>query len=67
MLIKLKRGFDLPIMGVPEQVIHPAPPLRSVALMGAVLRLLQSGYVRFYAYTFVVGVAAFVIYLTVAN
>ena len=35
MLIKLKRGFDLLITGAPEQVIHPAPPLRSVALMGA--------------------------------
>jgi len=35
MLIKLKRGFDLPMTGAPEQVIHPAPPLRTVALVGA--------------------------------
>jgi len=35
MLIKLKRGFDLPIAGAPEQIIHSAPQLSTVALMGA--------------------------------
>jgi len=35
MLIKLKRGLDLPIAGAPEQIIHPAPQLSTVALMGA--------------------------------
>jgi len=35
MLIKLKRGFDLPIAGAPEQIIHPAPALHTVALVGS--------------------------------
>jgi NADH-quinone oxidoreductase subunit L len=35
-----------------------------VAISGAVLRLFQNGLVRFYAYTFAVGVTVFVLYLT---
>ena len=35
MLIKLKRGLDLPLSGAPEQVIHPTPRLTTVALIGA--------------------------------
>jgi len=33
-LIKIRRGLDLPIAGAPEQKIHDAPPIRSVALLG---------------------------------
>ncbi|MCZ6829660.1 MAG: Na(+)-translocating NADH-quinone reductase subunit A [Gammaproteobacteria bacterium] len=33
-MIKLKRGMDIPISGLPEQVIHEASPARSVALIG---------------------------------
>jgi NADH-quinone oxidoreductase subunit L len=38
-----------------------------VALAGAVLRLFQNGMIRFYAYIFVLGVTAFVLYLTLAT
>lgn len=34
-MIKLKRGLDLPIAGVPEQVVHEGPVVRSVALLTA--------------------------------
>lgn len=34
MLIKTKRGLDLPITGVPEQSVHTAAPVGSVALLG---------------------------------
>lgn len=34
MLIKLKRGFDLSMTGAPEQIIHRAPPVRTVAVVG---------------------------------
>lgn len=33
-MIKIRRGLDLPITGVPEQRIKPARTVRSVALMG---------------------------------
>lgn len=33
-MIKIRRGLDLPITGVPEQRIEPARTVRSVALMG---------------------------------
>jgi len=38
-----------------------------VAIAGAVLRLFQNGMIRFYAYIFVLGVTAFVLYLTLAT
>ena len=38
-----------------------------VAITGAALRLFQNGLIRFYAYTFVLGVTAFVLYLTLAT
>jgi Na+-transporting NADH:ubiquinone oxidoreductase subunit A len=34
MLIKTKRGLDLPIAGAPEQRVHAAAPVASVALLG---------------------------------
>jgi len=34
MLIKIKKGLDLPIDGQPEQVIHDAPAVATVALIG---------------------------------
>lgn len=34
MLIKIKKGLDLPITGTPDQTIHAAPPVRTVALIG---------------------------------
>jgi len=34
MLIKIKKGLTIPIAGEPEQVIHEAPPVNSVALVG---------------------------------
>lgn len=34
MLIKLKKGLELPVEGVPEQVIYEGPEIRSVALLG---------------------------------
>ncbi|MDX1653641.1 MAG: Na(+)-translocating NADH-quinone reductase subunit A [Candidatus Competibacteraceae bacterium] len=34
MLIKIKKGLDLPITGVPEQTIHDAPAVERVALLG---------------------------------
>ena len=34
MLIKIKKGLDIPITGAPEQVIHEARPAASVALVG---------------------------------
>ena len=34
MLIKTKRGLDLPITGAPEQAVHPGAPIGSVALLG---------------------------------
>ncbi|EXJ11190.1 Na(+)-translocating NADH-quinone reductase subunit A [Nitrincola nitratireducens] len=33
-MIKIKKGLDLPITGEPEQVIHDAAKVRSVALIG---------------------------------
>jgi NADH-quinone oxidoreductase subunit L len=35
-----------------------------VAVVGSLLRLLQNGLVRFYAWSFSVGVAVFVVYLS---
>ena len=35
-----------------------------VAVVGSLLRLLQNGLVRFYAWSFTVGVAVFVVYLS---
>ncbi len=34
MLIKIKKGLDLPIKGAPEQRVHAARPVRHVALLG---------------------------------
>ena len=34
MLTKIQKGLDLPITGAPEQVIHDAPAVPSVALVG---------------------------------
>lgn len=34
MRITIRKGLDIPIEGAPEQVIHPANPVRSVAVMG---------------------------------
>ncbi len=34
MQIRLKRGLDIPLKGVPEQVIHDAPRVGKVAVMG---------------------------------
>jgi len=34
MYYKIKKGLDIPIGGAPEQVIEPANPVRSVALIG---------------------------------
>jgi Na+-transporting NADH:ubiquinone oxidoreductase subunit A len=34
MLIKIKKGMDLPITGEPEQTITPARPVKTVALLG---------------------------------
>ena len=34
MLIRTKRGFDLPIMGAPEQSVHAGASVGSVALLG---------------------------------
>jgi NADH-quinone oxidoreductase subunit L len=39
----------------------------AVAITGSVLRLLQNGLVRFYAYTFALGLTAFVLYLTLSG
>lgn len=33
-MIKIKRGMDIPIQGVPQQVIEDAPAARAVALVG---------------------------------
>ncbi|MDO8908034.1 MAG: Na(+)-translocating NADH-quinone reductase subunit A [Pseudohongiella sp.] len=33
-MIRIKRGLDLPINGAPEQVIHNAKPVSSVAVLG---------------------------------
>lgn len=33
-MIRIKRGLDLPINGAPEQTIHDAKPVRSVAVLG---------------------------------
>ena len=33
-MIRIKRGLDLPINGAPEQAIHDANPVRSVAVLG---------------------------------
>ncbi len=32
---RLKKGLDLPVTGAPDQVIHDAPPVRHVAVLGA--------------------------------
>ncbi len=32
---RLKKGLDLPVSGAPDQVIHDAPPVRHVAVLGA--------------------------------
>jgi Na+-transporting NADH:ubiquinone oxidoreductase subunit A len=34
MLIRTKKGLDLPIAGKPEPVIHPGPKVETVAMMG---------------------------------
>ena len=34
MLIKISKGLDIPISGVPEQRIHDAPKVAHVAVMG---------------------------------
>lgn len=34
MLIKLKKGLNIPIEGEPEQAVHEGPQIRSVALLG---------------------------------
>ena len=34
MRFKLRKGLDIPVEGVPEQVIHEAPTAGSVALLG---------------------------------
>ena len=34
-MIKVRRGLDLPISGVPEQVIHEGPAISQVALIGS--------------------------------
>ncbi len=39
----------------------------AVAITGAVLRLFQNGLVRFYAWAFAAGAAAFVVYLTIRS
>jgi Na+-transporting NADH:ubiquinone oxidoreductase subunit A len=33
-MIRIKRGLDLPINGAPEQLIHNARPVRTVAILG---------------------------------
>lgn len=33
-MIRIKRGLDLPISGAPEQAIHDARPVRTVAVLG---------------------------------
>ena len=33
-MIRIKRGLDLPINGAPEQAIHDARPVRTVAVLG---------------------------------
>ncbi|MDX2463652.1 MAG: Na(+)-translocating NADH-quinone reductase subunit A [Porticoccus sp.] len=33
-MIKIRRGLDLPVSGVPEQVIHDGPDVNSVAVVG---------------------------------
>jgi NADH-quinone oxidoreductase subunit L len=38
-----------------------------VAITGSVLRLLQNGLVRFYAFVFAVGIAVFAVYLTISG
>ena len=32
--IRIRKGFDVPIAGEPEQVVYPGPPVRHVALCG---------------------------------
>lgn len=34
MLIKTKKGLDIPLLGEPEQLIHDGPSVKSVALLG---------------------------------
>jgi Na+-transporting NADH:ubiquinone oxidoreductase subunit A len=34
MRFKIRKGLDIPLVGAPEQRIHAAPPVRSVALLG---------------------------------
>lgn len=34
MLIKTKKGLDLPIAGAPEQVVHDGPAVKTVAVLG---------------------------------
>ena len=33
MLIRIKKGLDIPLGGAPEQAIHPGPQLRHVAII----------------------------------
>jgi Na+-transporting NADH:ubiquinone oxidoreductase subunit A len=33
-IIRIRKGFDVPIAGEPEQVVYPGPPIRHVALSG---------------------------------
>jgi NADH-quinone oxidoreductase subunit L len=39
----------------------------AVAISGALLRLFQNGQLRFYAYAFVLGATAFVVYLSLSS
>ena len=32
--IRIRKGFDVPVRGEPEQVVYPGPPVKSVALCG---------------------------------
>jgi Na+-transporting NADH:ubiquinone oxidoreductase subunit A len=32
--IRIRKGFDVPVQGEPEQVVYPGPPVKSVALCG---------------------------------
>jgi len=33
--IRIRKGFDVPVQGEPEQVVYPGPPVRQVALCGS--------------------------------
>lgn len=42
-MIRIKQGLDLPLAGAPQQMIHPARPIRSVALLGVDYHGLKPG------------------------